>query len=87
VSEEPGGGAGVCACARKIPSYEAYLATLERSRGPFLLLPHAHAGGGPGRFDLPRRPAYQTNVEVVSVHGVFEAFFQQWLAHGARSPG
>lgn len=67
-----------------IKSYEDYLAELERSTGEFLLLPHAHAGGGPGRYDLPRQPAYQTNVEVVSVHGVFEPFYQHWLAAGHK---
>ncbi|MFW5856437.1 MAG: hypothetical protein ACOCX4_01050 [Planctomycetota bacterium] len=69
---------------RKIPSYEAYLEEIERSQGEFLLLPHAHAGGGPGRHDLPVKPDYQTNVEVVSVHGVFDEFYRQWLAHGHR---
>lgn len=67
-----------------IPSYEAYLEELDRSCGPVLLLPHAHAGGGPGRHDLPVRDDIQTNVEITSVHGVFEAFYQSWLAHGHR---
>jgi hypothetical protein len=66
----------------RLESYQQYLDELERSQGEFLLLPHAHARGGPGRFDLPLRPAYQTNVEICSVHGVFEAFYEQWLAHG-----
>jgi hypothetical protein len=65
-----------------IGSYERYLAVLEQSRGEFLLLPHAHAGGSPGRFTLPKRPAYQTNVEICSLHGVFEEFYRQWLRHG-----
>ena len=65
-----------------IPSYEAYLEELESSKGEFLLLPHAHARGGPGVFDLPKRPDYQTNVEVVSVHGVFDECYLQWLRHG-----
>jgi hypothetical protein len=62
--------------------YQRYLAELERSEGEVLLLPHAHACGGPGRWFLPQRPQYQTNVEICSVHGVFEAFYQQWLEHG-----
>ena len=62
--------------------YVRYLTELERSNGEFLLLPHAHACGGPGRFELPKRPTYQTNVEVVSVHGVFEACYHEWLRHG-----
>jgi len=62
--------------------YTRYLAELARSKGPYLLLPHAHACGGPGRFDLPRCPAFQTNVEVVSVHGVFEECYRRWLEHG-----
>jgi hypothetical protein len=73
-----------------LKSYADYLGELERSKGEILLLPHAHARGGPGVFDLPLRPDYQTNVELSSVHGVFEAFYQQWLkaghlvgAHGA----
>lgn len=65
-----------------IQSYAQYLDVLERSRGEVLLLPHAHAGGGPGNFDLPRRPAYQTSVEICSLHGVFEEFYRQWLRHG-----
>jgi hypothetical protein len=66
----------------RLESYQQYLDELERSRGEFLLLPHAHARGGPGRFDLPLRPSYQTNVEICSVHGVFEPFYEQWLQHG-----
>lgn len=62
--------------------YASYLAELERSTGEFLLLPHAHACGGPGKFDLPKRPEYQTNIEICSVHGVFEEFYRQWLKHG-----
>jgi hypothetical protein len=62
--------------------YQRYLDELERSKGEILLLPHAHACGGPGKFDLPLRPTYQTNVEICSVHGVFEAFYRQWLKHG-----
>ncbi|MBN1250195.1 MAG: hypothetical protein JXC32_21200, partial [Anaerolineae bacterium] len=62
--------------------YRRYLNELERSKGEVLLLPHAHACGGPGKFELPKRPAYQTNVEICSVHGVFEEFYRQWLAHG-----
>lgn len=66
----------------RLESYEQYLAELERSEGEYLLLPHAHARGGPGRFDLPPRPAYQTNVEICSVHGVFEECYLRWLEHG-----
>ncbi|MBS3764574.1 MAG: hypothetical protein KGZ25_14850 [Planctomycetes bacterium] len=66
----------------ELSSYEEYLEELEDSQGEFLLLPHAHACGGPGKFDLPARPEYQTNVEIVSVHGVFEEFYHQWLKHG-----
>ena len=62
--------------------YARYLAELERSKGEFLLLPHAHACGGPGKFDMPKLPDYQTSIEVVSVHGVFEEFYRQWLAAG-----
>lgn len=62
--------------------YTRYLDELERSTGEFLLLPHAHACGGPGKFDLPRRPEYQTNIEISSVHGVFEEFYRQWLKNG-----
>lgn len=62
--------------------YRRYLDELESSEGEILLLPHAHACGGPGKFELPVRPQYQTNVEICSVHGVFEAFYQQWLKHG-----
>jgi len=62
--------------------YARYLEELERSKGEFLLLPHAHACGGPGKFDLPKRPEYQTNIEIVSVHGIFEEFYRQWLKHG-----
>jgi hypothetical protein len=62
--------------------YDRYLEELERSKGEILLLPHAHACGGPGKFDLPLRPTYQTNVEICSVHGIFEAFYHQWLKHG-----
>lgn len=66
----------------RLASYEEYLNVLERSNDEYLLLPHAHACGGPGRFDLPLRPAYQTNVEICSVHGVFEEFYARWLEHG-----
>jgi hypothetical protein len=62
--------------------YQGYLEELERSEGEVLLLPHAHACGGPGKFDLPKRPEYQTNVEICSLHGVFEEFYRQWLKHG-----
>ena len=65
-----------------IETYAQYLAVLEELRGEVLLLPHAHAGGGPDRFDLPHRPAYQTSVEICSLHGVFEAFYRRWLRHG-----
>jgi len=67
-----------------VGSYARYVETLRRRHGDVLLLPHAHAGGGPGRFDLPVLPDIQTNVEVVSVHGVFEEFYHAWLAHGHR---
>lgn len=66
----------------RLAFYERYLAELESSKGEVLLLPHAHACGGPGRWFLPKRPEYQTNIEICSVHGVFEPFYQQWLAHG-----
>ena len=62
--------------------YARYLKELERSKGEFLLLPHAHSCGGPGKFELPKRPEYQTNIEIVSVHGVFEEFYRQWLING-----
>ncbi len=62
--------------------YQRYLDELESSKGEILLLPHAHACGGPGKFDLPLRPTYQTNVEICSLHGIFEAFYHQWLKHG-----
>lgn len=65
-----------------IERYEQYLEVLEQSEGEFLLLPHAHAGGGPGKFDLPKRPEYQTNVEICSLHGVFEEFYRAWLRAG-----
>lgn len=65
-----------------LESYVQYLDELERSMGEFLLLPHAHARGGPAMFDLPTRPAYQTNVEICSVHGVFEEFYARWLEYG-----
>jgi len=67
---------------RRLESYQEYLEELERSVGEFLLLPHAHAQGGPSKYDLPVLPEYQTNVEICSVHGVFEAFYTQWLSHG-----
>ncbi|HEX2323894.1 MAG TPA: hypothetical protein VHQ00_00775, partial [Chloroflexota bacterium] len=76
VSPPPGGG------RYPIETYAQYLDVLERSRGEVLLLPHAHAGGGPERFDLPHRPEYQTSVEVCSLHGVFEAFYRGWLRRG-----
>jgi hypothetical protein len=68
----------------EIGSYARYLAVLEASHGEVLLLPHAHAGGSPGKFPLPKRPEYQTGVEICSVHGVFEEFHRQWLRHGHR---
>jgi hypothetical protein len=76
VRPPPGGG------RYPIETYAQYLAVLERSRGEVLLLPHAHAGGGPEKFDLPHRPAYQTSVEICSLHGVFEEFYRRWLRQG-----
>lgn len=66
----------------RLESYQGYLDVLEKSKGEFLLLPHAHARGGPARFDLPILPEYQTNVEICSVHGVFEEFYTHWLEYG-----
>ncbi len=65
-------------------NYQEYLDVIDQSKGDFLLLPHAHAGGGPDVFDLPVRDDRVTNVEVVSVHGVFDEFWHQWLLHGHR---
>jgi hypothetical protein len=65
-----------------VESYAQFLDELARTQGEVLLLPHAHARGGPGVYDLPVLPGYQTNVEICSVHGVFEAFYEQWLKHG-----
>jgi len=62
--------------------YEQYLAELENSNGEVLLLPHAHAGHGPARFDVPPRPDYQTNAEICSVHGVFDDYYKGWLRKG-----
>jgi len=67
---------------RFLKSYQEYLEELERSVGEYLLLPHAHACDGPGKFDLPILPACQTHVEICSVHGVFEESYTQWPAHG-----
>jgi hypothetical protein len=66
----------------RLELYNRYLDVLESSKGEVLLLPHAHACGGPGRWFLPKRPEYQTNIEICSVHGVFEEFYTQWLEHG-----
>jgi hypothetical protein len=75
-------GWGDLAEAERAALYDRYLEELERSKGEVLLLPHAHACGGPGKFDLPLRPTYQTNVEICSVHGIFEEFYHQWLKQG-----
>jgi hypothetical protein len=61
--------------------FEEYLSVLEDSQGEVLLMPHAHAGGGPGRAEFPHRP-YITNVEACSVHGNFEDYYRVWLRHG-----
>ena len=65
-----------------LESYKQYLKELERSTGDYLLLPHAHARGGPGVFDMPILPDYQTNIEICSVHGIFEEFYMRWLENG-----
>lgn len=64
-------------------SFEEYLTILEDSTGEVLLMPHAHAGGGPGQAEFPHRP-YITNVEACSVHGNFEDYYRVWLEHGWR---
>lgn len=65
-------------------SYEQFVEMLRDRPGDVLLLPHAHAGGGPGKFDLPKLSDIQTSVEICSVHGVFPDFYHQWLGHGHR---
>ncbi|MFO7955672.1 MAG: hypothetical protein R6X33_01050 [Candidatus Brocadiia bacterium] len=65
-------------------SYGQFVEMLRDRPGDVLLLPHAHAGGGPGKFDLPKLPDIQTSVEICSVHGVFPEFYHQWLRHGHR---
>ena len=66
----------------RVESYQQFLDELGHTKGDVLLLPHAHARGGPGVYDLPVLPELQTNVEICSVHGVFEGFYAQWLKHG-----
>lgn len=61
--------------------FEEYLSILEDSRGEVLLMPHAHAAGGPEQADIPRKP-YMTNVEACSVHGNFEEYYRVWLRNG-----
>lgn len=68
----------------RLKDYQEFLDAIDQSTGDFLLLPHAHAGGGPDIFDLPIRDDRVTNVEVVSAHGVFDEFWHQWLLHGHR---
>ncbi|MBN1673498.1 MAG: hypothetical protein JXR37_20805 [Kiritimatiellae bacterium] len=63
-------------------SYRQYLDELERSKGEFLLLPHAHAGVGMANYNVPPRPDYQTSAEILSVHGVFDEYYKGWLRHG-----
>ncbi len=67
---------------RGVKSYEEFLREVPEMKGEMLLLPHAHAGGGPDRYDLPRLPEWQTNVEICSVHGVFPEFYHAWLQDG-----
>lgn len=69
---------------RGVESYEEFLREAPEMKGKMLLLPHAHAGGGPSRYDLPRLPQWQTNVEICSVHGVFPEFYHAWLRDGRR---
>lgn len=74
---------GIKPPADKYDDIETYLSVLEDSNGEVLLMPHAHAGGGPEKADIPSRP-YITNVEACSVHGNFEEYYRVWLRNGWR---
>ena len=65
-----------------IDAFKQFTDELERSSGEYLLLPHAHVGPGPANYRIPKKPGYQTNVEICSVHGTFEAYYHGWLRAG-----
>ncbi len=69
---------------RAVDSYEEFLEEARKVRGEVMLLPHAHAGGGPGRYSMPDLGHRQPNVEVASVHGVFIDYLHHYLARGHR---
>jgi hypothetical protein len=69
---------------REPKDYTELIEELLKLNKEVLLLPHAHAGGGPARVELPRLPDIQTSVEINSVHGIFEDFYNQWLQAGHR---
>lgn len=70
--------------AARVPrDFADYRAALEQAVGELQLMPHAHAGGTPDRYEISQ-PAYLTSVEIVSVHGIFEEFYHRWLANGRR---
>lgn len=69
---------------RRPEDYADFVRRLRELPCEVLLLPHAHAGGGPGRFEVPELPDMQTSVELVSVHGAFPEFYDHWLKAGHR---
>ncbi|MFP4380640.1 MAG: hypothetical protein ACLFUS_09080 [Candidatus Sumerlaeia bacterium] len=72
------------ALGKEVESYDEYVKQLKDLPGEHLLLPHAHAGGGPAKFDIPDDPNLITNVEVCSVHGNFQDFYDAWLKAGRK---
>lgn len=48
----------------------------------WLILPHAHAGVGSLKYKTPEFPDHMTNIEICSMHGIFDENYKGWLAAG-----
>jgi hypothetical protein len=57
---------------------------LEEINGESMILPHAHSGGSPDEEAIRDWPEVMRSVEVCSVHGVFDEFYERWVTDGRR---
>ncbi len=63
-------------------SFQNFINILQKWEGGYLFLPHAHAGVGIMKYRIPEMPDNMTNVEICSLHGIFEDFYKGWLEEG-----
>ncbi len=75
-------GKGTINNNKRITDFQDYLDILQQSKGDYLMLPHAHAGVGSLKYKTPKLPEHMTNIEICSMHGIFEENYKGWLAAG-----